>query len=311
MHPVELQVLLNLLQLPGFALHHEVLQALLGVGVQPLLPVLLGDINGDLLHVVGMVAVVGQGVLLAEVLEIPGDQRLAQHDNLVAGVVDIELPQHVIAALFQQAADGVAPGRAPGVAAVQIPGGVGGHPLHQDVHALAGVVLAEAVPGVQHLVDQGGQRAAFQLEVDEAGPGHGDGLRLRQKLLELFSQGLGDVHGALVQGLGQLHGRPGGVVPQLGVPGHLHRQHIVLRLQPVDLLNGLLHGLENFLFKIVHDAMSSLTAGSASPPAAPGGGQAAPPPRRYPSLPIKWCRSRQGCPPAPAAPTCPHRTPPR
>ena len=133
------------------------------------------------------------------------------------------------------------------------------------MHPVAGGVLAVIVPGGQNLVDQRGQRAALQLEVDEAGLGHRDGLGLGQQLPELVHDGGGDIHGALVQRLGQLHGRAGGVVAQLGVPGDLHRQHVGGGLQAVDLLKCLAHRVENFLFKIAHKAFASISLLSGRP----------------------------------------------
>ena len=76
MHPalhgdtVGLEVAVDLLKLLLLAVVHEVREALLGIGGEPLVALFLSELRGDALDVVGVVAVPGQGVFLAEVLKI-------------------------------------------------------------------------------------------------------------------------------------------------------------------------------------------------------------------------------------------------
>ena len=180
MHPalhrdaVGLEIAVDLLEFLLLAVVHEMREALLGIGGEPLVALFLGELRGDDLDVIGVVAALGQGVFLAEVLKVAGGERFAEHDDLVAGVVDIELAQHVPAAGFHQAADAVAPCGVAGMAAVQVAGRVRGDPLEQHVLILAGIVLAVIVTGGNDLVDDGGEGALLELEVDEAGAGDGD-----------------------------------------------------------------------------------------------------------------------------------------
>ena len=138
------------------------------------------------------------------------------------------------------------------MAAVQVPGGIGGDPLHQHLLAFPGLVLAVIVSGVQHKVNEGGQRLLLQAEVQEARAGDGDALRLRQKLAQLLRQRLGDGQGVLAQGAGQLHGRRASVVAKLGVLGRLDQQDALVRVQIVDLFHRLPDGVVQLLFKIAH-----------------------------------------------------------
>ena len=70
MHPalhgdtVGLEVAVDLLKLLLLAVVHEVRKALLGVGGEPLVALFLGELRCDLLYIIGIVAVLGQGYSL-------------------------------------------------------------------------------------------------------------------------------------------------------------------------------------------------------------------------------------------------------
>ena len=249
---VGLEIAVDLFKLLLLAVIHEVREALLGVGGEPLVALFLGELRSNDLDIVGMVAALGQGVFLAEVLKVAGGERFAEHDDLVAGVVDIELAQHVPAAGLHHAGDAVAPGSVAGVAAVQIAGRVGGHPLEQEMLALAGIVLAVIVTGGENIVDDGGESARLELEVDEAGAGNGDGFTLRQKLRELGDEGLGDLHGVASESVGKLHGNAGGIIAQLGILRRLNDELAFRHIQIVDLFYRLLRGSVDLASKVVH-----------------------------------------------------------
>ena len=69
-------------------------------------------------------------VLALDDLEVPCLQALGELLDLVAGVVDVELPPHVRAGLLQHGCQRIAQHAAPGVAHVHGAGGVGGDELH-------------------------------------------------------------------------------------------------------------------------------------------------------------------------------------
>ena len=249
---VGLEVAVDLLKLHLLAVVHEVRKALLGVGGEPLVALFLGELRCDLLYIIGMVAVLGQGIFLAEILKVACGEGFAELDDLVAGVVDIELTQHVPAAGFHQAADAVAPRSVAGVAAVQVAGRVRGDPLEQHVLILAGIVLAVIVTGGDDLVDDGGEGALPELEVDEAGAGDSDGFTLGQKLRKLGSERLGDLHRVASESARQLHRNAGGIIAQLGVLRGLDNELTLSRFQIIDLFYGLLRGVINLASKVVH-----------------------------------------------------------
>ena len=179
LHAVGQQILLNLFQLEFLAGLHKIGHALFFRGAEPLVAVLLRDRIRDLTDVLGVIAVLRQRVIVpAEVFKIACLQRFAEHDDLVAGVVDIVFAQHVIAACLHQSADAVAPGGVAGMAAVQLARGVGADPLHQDALAPAAVVETVAVARGNDLVDQAAQGVLLQAEVDEARAGNGNALHL-------------------------------------------------------------------------------------------------------------------------------------
>ena len=258
MHPalhrdaVGLEIAVDLFELLLLAVVHEVREALLRIGGEPLVALFLGELRGDDLDIVGMVAALGQRVFLAEVLKVAGGERFAEHDDLVAGVVDIELTQHVPAAGLHHAGDAVAPGGVARMAAVQIAGRVGGDPLEQQVLALAGIVFAVIVAGGENVVDNGGQSACLELEVDKAGAGDGDGLTLGQKLREPGGEGLGDLHRVASESARKLHGDAGGIIAQPGVLRRLNDELAFRHVQIIDLFYGLLRGSIDLASKVVH-----------------------------------------------------------
>ena len=251
-HAVGFEIAVDLLQLFLLAVVHEVRKALLGIGGEPFVALFLGKLRGDVLDVVGVVAALGEGVFLAEMLKVAGGERFAEHDDLVAGVVDIELTQHVPAAGLHPAGDAVAPGGVAGVTAVQIAGRVGGDPLEQEMLALAGVVFAVIVAGGDDIVDNGGEDARLELEVDEAGACDRDGFALGQKLGELGGERFGNLHGVASESARKLHGNAGGIIAQLRVLRRLDNKLPLRRVQIIDLFNGLLRGSINLASKVVH-----------------------------------------------------------
>ena len=138
------------------------------------------------------------------------------------------------------------------MAAVQVAGRVGGHPLEEEVLALAGVVLAVVVAGGDDLVYNGGESAGLELEVDEARAGDGDGLALGEKLRELRDERFGDLHRVTSESARELHGNAGGIVAQLGVLRRFNDKLSLCHVQIVNVLYGLLCGSINLASKVVH-----------------------------------------------------------
>ena len=118
--------------------------------------------------------------------------------------------------------------------------------------ALAGIVLAVIVAGGDDIVDNGGEGARLELEVDEAGAGDGDRLALREELCELRGKGLGDLHRVTSESARKLHGNAGGIIAQLGVLRGLDNELTLSRFQIIDLFYGLLRGVINLASKVVH-----------------------------------------------------------
>ena len=82
-----------------------------------------------------MVAVLGEvdGVLAQDELEVAGLDGAGELVDLVAGVVDVELPADIVRRRgSEHLGQGVAQDAAPGVAHVHGAGGVGGDELHHD-----------------------------------------------------------------------------------------------------------------------------------------------------------------------------------
>ena len=206
-------------------------QAVLSHGVLPLLlrlvlpvgAVLVVEGLGQLLDVVPVVAVLGEGVVLLPQhdLHIAGVDGHGELVDLVARVIDVELPPHVVARPGKHAGQGVAQHAAPGVADVHGASGVGGDELH---HHLFTVALVHRAVGVTLGLDVGQHLAiplAAQSEVQKAGASDLHLVKEGARQVQVVHNGLGDLPRGLVEGLGPRHGKGGGVVAVGGVLGDL------------------------------------------------------------------------------------------
>src|SRR5699024_5377163 len=228
----------------GFALIQGlVLQAAAGQGV--LVPLPGGELQGQQGDVPALVALLGQGIgrLVVVVLQIADGQALAKLLDLVAGVVDVELPGDVVACPLQDGGQAVAQGAAPGVAHVHGAGGVGRDEL--DVVLLALAVIGPAVVGgAAGRHDHASPEGGGQEQVDEAWAGHlGPGEAAVRQAGQVGQQGLGDHFGGLAPGAGPRHGDVGGDVAVLRVGRHLHDEGGQLGGRQVAGLHGGLGGL--------------------------------------------------------------------
>ena len=198
----------------GLFVHMEQLVAV-GIGVE----------LGQLPDVVAVVAVLGElhRILSLEDLEIPGLQTLGEFFDLIACIVDIELPPDIGAGLLQHRGQGVTQDAAPGVAHVHGAGGIGGDELHHVLLACEHIVFAVVRP----LMLDGGhglaEPALTQGEIQKAGTGHGGGGKVAALQVHVVQQNLGHLPGILAQSLGGGQAEGGGVVAVGGVLGDLHR----------------------------------------------------------------------------------------
>ena len=242
---VALQVGLHAGDIYRQAVLSQLVQPLLLRQVLPAVPVLLIDGLGQLLDIVAVVALLGEGeVLLAhDELHVPGIDGHGKLVDLVAGVVDVELLPGVTAVPLEDVGQGITQHAAAGVAHVHGAGGVGRDKLHHDLLPVAlgvGAVLS-ALPlyrGEDLAVPLG-----TQSKVQETGAGDLHLLEVAALQLQVIHDGLGDGTGGLVQGLGSRHGKGGGVVPVGGILGNLDGGLHLGSLREQSGLGGLLIGL--------------------------------------------------------------------
>ena len=195
------------------------------VRVQEAIAVGVGVELRQLADVVAVVAVLGElhGVLTLENLEIAGFQTLGKFFDLIAGVIDIELPPYVGAGLLEHGGQGVAQHAAAGVAHVHGAGGVGGNELHHVLFAPQGVVFTVGFARLLHGAHGLAEPARAQGEVQEPRAGHGGGGEVAAGKLHVVQQELRQLTGVLLQRLGSGQTDGGGVVAVGGVLGDLHR----------------------------------------------------------------------------------------
>ena len=105
-------------------------------------------------------------------LAVPDVEGQSELFDLVAGVVDVELPGDVVARPLEDGRETVAEGAAPGIAHVDGAGGVGGDELHVHLFALSIVAAAVGVAFRRDVEQDVGIVAVVQTEVHEAGARH-------------------------------------------------------------------------------------------------------------------------------------------
>ena len=241
----QLQVILNLGQFPIDALLLKVGEAFSRVGVQPLITVSFGNVNGDLLYVFRMITVFRQWIFFAEIFKIAGDQRLSEHDNLVAGIVDIILSQNIIAGLFHQTADAVAPGSVARMSTMEVSGRIGGYPLNEILLSIARIVAAIGISGINDLIDHGRQRTLRNTEIDKAGVGHFNAGNLRQFSFQLFNKSLGNDGRTLMQGFCKAHGDRRRIITHLRVLRYFNDQQLLINVDIINFFDGVLYCFKN------------------------------------------------------------------
>ena len=163
-------------QLVGIGALAEVLHALLRVGIEPLVAVLIDDGLRDILHVRACVARLGHLNVAAQQLLVTHGHRLAEVVHLRAGVVDVELFEHVVARMAHNARRGIAQSGPAAMTHVQGTGGVRRDVLEVDLAlALRDLAFAEVVLFGARRSHDALQDGVRQTNVDEAGAGDVDG----------------------------------------------------------------------------------------------------------------------------------------
>ena len=194
------------------------------VAVQILLALLLIKQPGQLPDIIAMIAVLRElhSVLATDQLLIPGIQTPGKLIDLVAGVVDVELPPHVGTGLLEYGGQRVAQHAATGVAHVHGAGGVGGDELHHHPLALSFAAGAVLRPLLLHLGEDLAVPLGPQNKVQKTGAGDVYLLEIAPCQVHVVHNGLGNGPWGHVQGLGPRHSEGGGIVPVSGVFGDLH-----------------------------------------------------------------------------------------
>ena len=195
----------------------------LKTGVHVSVAVRFGKFPGALHDVGALVALGGQGAgFFAFVqLQVADGQAFAELFDLVARVIDVELPGHIIPGPVQAGGQTVAQSAAAGIAHVHGAGGVGRNELHVVALARAGVgtaVLGVGAGGAQHA----GEPVLGQEQVDEAGPGNVRPGKQGAVQVQLGGDGLGDLAGGLAEHPRPGHGQVGRHIAVFYVGGDLH-----------------------------------------------------------------------------------------
>jgi len=196
----------------------------------PAAPVAREQLPPDAPDVVAPVAVLGEddlghrGIRGTRGLHVAGPHRQGQHRDLVARVVQVELPDDVVTGEAQEAGQRISDGRVTAVREVERPGRVGRQVL--DAELGRGLGRAPA-PVLARLVDL--EQAALpeivgEAQVDEAGAGHrGLGEIRAGDRAQVLGERLAERTRWLARGLGEAQGHVGRVVAVLGTLRPLER----------------------------------------------------------------------------------------
>ena len=226
------QVTLHLGEVHGKAEPGQLLLALGLADVQQLLSVEVIVGLGQVFDVAALVAVLreGDGVLAVDELEVAHLNGAGELIDLVAGVVDVELPADVRPAEAEDGGQGITQDAAPGVAHVHGAGGVGGDKLHHDLLPVEDVGAAVVLPFGLHGGEDIPEPGFAQAEVQKAGARDLGGGEVAAAEVQVGKQRLRDLAGRQLQLPGAGHGDGAGEVAVGGILGDLHGRRGDLRL---------------------------------------------------------------------------------
>ena len=227
---------------------HQRLAPLLCGRIHIPVAVFLDEILGVLHNIHALVGVLRQlhrRVIMLQIAHFQGSGELL---NLIAGVVHIKLPLHIISGPIQHRCQAVADRAAPGVADMHRPGGIGRDELHQHTLALA-VIRAAVILALRHqILQHSGIKPVAQEEIDKAGTGDLCPVKHSVCQIQSIHNGLGDHPGRLVECLGTGHGHIGGVVAVLALLGHFDNKGRQGCLVQHTVRHGTTQSVHNFLF---------------------------------------------------------------
>ena len=201
------------------------------------------ELPGQLLDVGAVVAVLRElhGILTQDDLAVTGVQRGGKLVDLVARVVDVKLPGHLVARPGQDLRQAVAQHAAPGVAHVHGAGGVGGDELHHHLFGLVGPGAAVVGPFRGDVGEDVFKPAVAQAQVEEAGTRDLGGGKAGALQRHVGNQDLRRLAGRHAQKLCVLHGKAAGVIAVAQILGDLdlYRAHLCPR-QVAGLRRGVI-----------------------------------------------------------------------
>ncbi len=205
MHTEQIQIPADGIQLHLNALILEVIKTLLTILMEPLVPILLLDLLCHLNNILGMITLFRQRIRLSKQLIIAGQNTLCQHVDLMAGIIDIVLTQHIIAAGLHDTGQSIAPGSTARMAAVQITCRIGRHILDQYFLAIASIVLPPVISLGKHRINHRRQSTGLHAEIDKT---RLDCLHTVGTIIicpQILHQRHRNVHWRLMQGTGKTH----------------------------------------------------------------------------------------------------------
>ena len=222
-------------------------------GVDVLIAVFLGEVLSVLDDVSALVAVLGEGhILLALIdLQVPGLQRGAELVHLVAGIIDIKLPFHLVASGVQHGGQSVTQHAATGVADVHGAGGVGGDELHQHPFALAEIGAAVLAAQLVNILQDLPVEPVVIGEVQKAGTGDLALSEIGAFQVQVLLDGLSDLLGRHAEAAGSGHGGVAGPVPVGPVRRDLQSDLRQGSLRQLTLFHSQLHSGPQCLTQLV------------------------------------------------------------
>ena len=229
----------------------ELLQALFFRHMDELVAVFVPNPSGRHLDIFPVVPVFREFAGDVEQFQVPGIHRQSQVVHLVAGIVDVILPGHIIPGGLHQIGKGTAHSRSPSMAHMERTGGIGTDVLDLDLFAFFRRQIPIALPFVHNGLQSGSQPVFLQVEVQKSGTGDFHFLHLGA--IQEFLDSSGDHPGCTMEIPGRLQRKIGGEIAKrfLGRYGQYHRCQ--LTLGQFTCLNGFPDGsCDSFRQYILH-----------------------------------------------------------
>ena len=162
------------------------------------------------------------GILSADQLDVPGLNGSGKFLDLVSGIIDIELPPHIVAGLLHDRCQSISQHTTAGVAHMHGAGGIGGYKFHHQFLSMSYIHIAVGLSLTVDLLQHITVPLLRQTEIDESGTGNIHPGKPGPFQRQMRHQCLRDLSGRHPECFCSGHGMVGGKISVGVILGDLH-----------------------------------------------------------------------------------------